>query len=166
LTGARWHGGEDQEVVPSWHASTYLGMLIDEDYIACASVVNPKPNAIDPESSEDSTSGKDIYDDKIVVEYLCNNAIAGIVGAKERDRILQRAKRFHWEGSHILWLWEDGRVRLVPHPSERANAVRHAHEELGHFGVKRTYSLLQTRYWWHGMQTDVQQFVSKCMVCD
>ncbi len=30
LTGARWHG-EDQEVVPGWHASAYLCMLIEED---------------------------------------------------------------------------------------------------------------------------------------
>jgi hypothetical protein len=29
LTVARWHGGEDQEVVPGWHASAYLCMLID-----------------------------------------------------------------------------------------------------------------------------------------
>ena len=40
------------------------------------------------------------------------------------------------------------------------------HEELGHYGVKRTYSLLQTEYWWQGMHQEVQQFVAKCMVCD
>jgi hypothetical protein len=176
LTGARWHGGEDQEVVPGWHASAYLCLLIDEDYIACAAarkssdttVVSepPRPDVVDPESSEDSTGGRDIYDDVVVVEYLCHGALVGTIGAKERDRILQRAKRFRWEGSHILRLWEDGRVRLVPQLSERANLVRHAHEELGHFGVKRTYSLLQGQYWWRGMQKDVQQFVSKCMACD
>jgi hypothetical protein len=30
LIGTRWHGEEDQEVVPGWHASLYLCMLIDE----------------------------------------------------------------------------------------------------------------------------------------
>ena len=43
--------------------------------------------------------------------------------------------------------------------------MRHAHEELGHSGVKQTYSLLQTQYWWRGMHTDVQSFVAKCVVC-
>jgi hypothetical protein len=37
-----------------------------------------------------------------------------------------------WRG-HI---WEDGRVPIV----------QHAHEELGHFGVKRTYNLLLDQY--------------------
>ncbi len=42
----------------------------------------------------------------------------------------------------------------------------HAHEELGHFGIKWTYSLLLGQYWWHGMHTDVQRLMSHCMVCD
>ncbi len=44
--------------------------------------------------------------------------------------------------------------------------MQHAHEELGHFGIKRTYSLLLGQYWWCGMHTDVQRLVSHCMVCD
>ncbi len=63
-------------------------------------------------------------------------------------------------------MWEDGRVRIVPHPDQRRCIVRHAHEELGHFGVKQTYSLFLGQYWWRGMHTDVQRLVSHCMVCD
>ncbi len=44
--------------------------------------------------------------------------------------------------------------------------MRHAHEELGHFGIKRTYSLLLGQYRWRGMHIDVQRLVSRCMVCD
>ena len=47
-------------------------------------------------------------------------------------------------------------MRVVPHPSQRAHLVQHVHEDLGHFGVKRTYSLLQSQYWWLGLFTDVQ----------
>jgi hypothetical protein len=100
------------------------------------------------------------------MEYLRSGTLAGTIGAKERDWILQKAKRFKWEGSRMVKIWEDGRVRLVPQPFERTRLVRHAHKELGHFGVKCTYSLLQGKYWWHGMQTDVKQFDSKCMVCN
>ncbi len=66
----------------------------------------------------------------------------------------------------MLRVWEDGRVRIVPHPAQRGRIVQHAHEELGHFGIKRTYSLLLGQYWWCGMHTDVQRLVSRCMVCD
>jgi hypothetical protein len=57
-------------------------------------------------------------------------------------------------------------VWIVPHPAQRRRIVWHAHEELGHFGIKWTYSLFLGQYWWHGMHTDVQQLVSRCMVCD
>ncbi len=92
--------------------------------------------------------------------------VLGMVSAKEKDRVLQRAKRYQLEGTHILRVWEDGRVQIIPHPAQRGRIVRHAHEELGHFGVKRTYSLILNQYWWRGMHTDVQRLVSRCMVCD
>jgi len=57
-------------------------------------------------------------------------------------------------------------VQIVPHPAQRGRIVRHAHEELGHFGIKWTYSLLIGQYWWHGMHTNVQQLVSHCKVYD
>ncbi len=60
------------------------------------------------------------------------------------------------EGTHKLQVWEDGRVQIVPHPAQEGHIVRHAHEELGHFGVKQTYNLLLGQYWWRGMHTDVQ----------
>ena len=38
------------------------------------------------------------------------------------------------------------------------------HEELGHFEMKRNFSLLQSHHWWIGMQIDVQWIVAKCQV--
>jgi hypothetical protein len=55
----------------------------------------------------------------------------GMVSAKEKDYVLQRTKRYRLEGTHILQVWEDGRVRIVPHPAPGGRIVRHAHEELG-----------------------------------
>jgi len=71
-----------------------------------------------------------------VLEFLQISMVLGMVSAKERDRVLQSAKRYRLEGTHILRVWEDGRVRIVPHPTQRGRIMRHAHEELGHFGVK------------------------------
>jgi hypothetical protein len=92
--------------------------------------------------------------------------VPSMVSAKERDRVLQQTKRYQLEGTHILQVWEDGKVRIVPHPAQKGCIVQHAHEELGHYGVKRTYSLLLVLYWWCGMHTNVQRLVSHCMVCD
>jgi hypothetical protein len=79
-----------------------------------------------------------------------------MVSAKERDHVLQRARRYRLEGTHILRVWEDGKVRIIPHPAQRGRIVQHAHEELGHFGVNQTYNLLLGQYWWCGMHINVQ----------
>jgi hypothetical protein len=85
-----------------------------------------------------------------------DHMVLGMVSAKERNRVLQQARRYRLKGTHILRVSEDGKVRIVPHPAQRGRIVRHAHEELGHFGVKQAYSLLPGQYWWCGMHTDVQ----------
>lgn len=54
----------------------------------------------------------------------------------------------------------------MPKPLERERLTQQVHEELGHFGIKRTHSLFQTQYWWVGMQGQVQQTVARCQVCD
>jgi hypothetical protein len=41
--------------------------------------------------------------------------VLGMVSTKEIDRVLQRARRYWLEGTHILRVWEDGKVRIVPH---------------------------------------------------
>ncbi len=118
------------------------------------------------EVGDGSTDHHDVHDDTLVLEFLRTSMVPSMVSAKERGRVLQQTKRYQLEGTHILQVWEDGRVQIVPHPTQRGHIVRHAHEELGHFEVKRTYNLLLSQYWWCGMHTDVQKLVSCYMVCD
>ena len=55
---------------------------------------------------------------------------------------------------------------MVPRPDQRVQLVRQVHEELGHFGVRRTHSMLRNQYWWVGMHREVAAYVGKCEVCD
>jgi hypothetical protein len=86
--------------------------------------------------------------------------------SKEKDQVFQRAKTYCWERQHLFKLWIDGHVHVIPHPKVWESVMRHAHKELGHFGVHWTYNILQGQYWWKGMELEVQQFVSQQMVCD
>ena len=54
----------------------------------------------------------------------------------------------------------------MPKPEQRVNLIRRVHLDVGHYGVKKTYSLLEPIYWWVGMYGDVQKEVSTCVVCD
>jgi hypothetical protein len=156
--------------VPGWHASAFLCLLgVDscmEGHVTSYSSQKVDGQSSDHEVGDGSIGHHDVHDDTLVLEFLRTSMVLGMVSAKERNRVFQRTKRYRLEGTHILRVWEDGRVRIVPHPNQRKRIVRHAHEELGHFGVKRTYSLLLGQYWWRGMHTDVQRLVSHCMVCD
>ncbi|CAM6086541.1 unnamed protein product [Calypogeia fissa] len=175
VTGARWHDEVDEEMVPGWHASAFLCLLLGvgstrgrtvASYSSQGVDVGPPYPLGDPEDGGGDTDQRDVHHDQMVLEFLRTSMVPGLASAKEKDRVFQRAKRYRLEGRHILRVWEDGRVRVIPHPSQRTRIVLHAHEELGHYGVKRTYSLLQGQYWWRGMHMDVQQLVARCMVCD
>ena len=86
--------------------------------------------------------------------------------SKERDRIVHRMARFHWENGLVFRRWLDGTRKVVPRPDQLAQLVRQVHEELDHFGVRRTHSMLRNQYWWVGMHREVAAYVGRCKVCD
>jgi hypothetical protein len=110
---------------------------------------------VDADDGEESGGAKDIFEDVDVMKYLKDGEVKVTWSTKERDRVLQRAKWFVWERTHLLRLWSNGTKKVVPTPEERVKLIKHAHEDLRHFGVRRTYSLLQIHYWWRGMQQQV-----------
>ena len=44
--------------------------------------------------------------------------------------------------------------------------VEQVHDLCGHFGRRRTESILLANYWWSGMRKDVATVVGRCAVCD
>jgi hypothetical protein len=120
-TGVRWHGKVDEEMVPGWHASAFLCLLgVDssmEGHMTSYSNQRIHGQSSDPEVGDGSTSHHDIHDDTLVLEFLRTSIVPGMGSAKERDRVLQRARRYQLEGTHILQVWEDGKVQIVPHPA-------------------------------------------------
>jgi hypothetical protein len=161
-TGARWHVEEGEDSLLGWHCSAFLCLLVmSGDTTREATVA-----MVDVDDGEESGGAKDIFEDADVMKYLKDGEVKVTWFTKEKDRILQCTKRFVWERTHLLILWLDGTKKVVPVPEERVKLIKHAHEDLGHFGVQRTYSLLQIHYWWWGMQQQVQAMVARCVVCD
>ena len=62
---------------------------------------------------------------------------------------------------------EPHRQVVVP-ASLRKTVLTQTHSDVlgGHFGQDRTYALIQLRYYWPGMYTDVSTFVSQCISCN
>jgi transposase InsO family protein len=59
---------------------------------------------------------------------------------------------------------QEQRLLIVPSILRR-RVVQQWHEQ-GHIGVSATASLLRERYYWPGMEADVQEHVSSCLVCN
>jgi hypothetical protein len=147
-TGARWHVEEGEDSLPGWHCFVFLCLLVmNEDTTGEATVA-----MVDADDGEESGGAKDIFEDVDVMKYLKDGEVKATWSTKWRDRVLQRTKRFVWERTHLLRLWPDSTKKVVPALEERVKLIKHAHEDLGHFGVRRTYNLLQIHYWWREMQ--------------
>jgi hypothetical protein len=55
---------------------------------------------------------------------------------------------------------------MVPPPHKQSSFIHKVHSELGHFGVKRTYSLLIPYHQWKGMCDQVPDVIARCEQCD
>jgi hypothetical protein len=161
-TGARWHVDDGEDSLPGWHCSTFLCLLVMHGNTTEEATVP----TVDEDGGKESKGARDIFEDVDVMKYLKEREVKATWSTKERDRVLQRAKWFVWERTHLLRLWPDGTKKVVPTPEERVKLIKHAQEDLRHFGVRRTYSLLKIHYWWRGMQQQVQALVARCVVCD
>ena len=42
---------------------------------------------------------------------------------------------------------------------------RACHDEVGHLGIERTTSLLKDRFYWPGMEDDIEEYVKTCPRC-
>ena len=46
----------------------------------------------------------------------------------------------------IFCIWLDGTLKVVPSP-QRLQLIQQVYEDLGHFGVQSSYSVLRGMYW-------------------
>jgi hypothetical protein len=89
-TSARWHVEEGEDSLPGWHCSAFLYLLaMHGDTTREATMA-----MVDADDGEESGGAKDIFDDVDVMKYLKDREVKVTWSTKERDRVLQCAKRF------------------------------------------------------------------------
>ncbi|GIL49142.1 hypothetical protein Vafri_5618 [Volvox africanus] len=121
------------------------------------------PSGVQEEGGERS---KEIWEDKGVIYLLRHGVAPKGVPAMELKRCQRHARLYHMQGDVLYRVEMDGKMRVVPRPTDRVAIVQRMHEETGHFGVRRTMGLLLTSYWWRGMAEDVAMVIRHCVACD
>ena len=88
----------------------------------------------------------DIWEDLPVLHKLQHGTFPSSTLAMERDKIGHRITKFHWENGLLFRLWSDGTRRIVLRQDQKASLVRQVHEELSHFDIRMTHSMLRGQY--------------------
>ena len=143
LTGAKWHEDCDREAVSGWHAVAYLILFSRADV------------GVPIQGSDDETDRPqaitDIWEDFPILQKLQHGTFPSSTLAMERDKIGHQITMFRWKNGLLFRLLSDGTRRTVPRPDLKTSLVRQVHEELSHFGIHRTHSMLRGQYWWTSM---------------
>ena len=130
-------------------------------------------------TAQEPSEPLDIWQDQSTLNYILNGTMPPHTTDTERVRIQRRAARHIWSPAdpnstpenplhkgRLLRKMDNDTTRVIPDFSERHNIVQITHEQSGHYGRKRTESILLASYWWAGMRKDVDQVVSHCAACD
>jgi hypothetical protein len=123
----------------------------------------------DPQSSEagsTNSASRDIWQNEATLEYLRTGSHAPRLTATVKDRVQHRAKHYYFENHLLRKRMPTGVDKIVLEPHLLANLIRATHLDTGHFGIKKTYSLLEPVYIWAGMYEQVRCEVRACGACD
>ena len=93
----------------------------------------------------DLTARSDIWLDHTTMRYLSDGFFPADLTSRGKRRIRKRARPYRWdaESNKLLRIMEDGTVKQVPPIGERLDLVRVAHDNAGHFGIRRTEDILR-----------------------
>ncbi len=73
--GARWHGDIDLEVVPIWHAFTYLCTMLVHSRNVPHSGMDNGDSHDDQDIELEGNSALDIHEDSPIIAYLQTNKV-------------------------------------------------------------------------------------------
>ena len=106
----------------------------------------------------------DIHDDSATLTYLRDKQLPS--EPREQRRVLRRSLAYTYHPDGFLYrILPDGSHKQVPHPARRSQLVLETHTKCGHYGQKRTRSLLLSSFWWKGMSADISQVLNACQAC-
>ena len=87
--------------------------------------------------------------------------IRGLAHHNKNGYVWDNGLLFHMTLDHTL----GERKRLVIPKSQRQPLIQMAHDRSGHFSVAKTRSILNNRFTWPGMSTDVRTYIMSCIRC-
>ena len=129
------------QVTETWSGSASSDFTFDQ--------VNAEPQVLD------------ITEDAETLQFLEHHSFPDASSDSDKARIRRNASRYSVQDGVLL---HKETHKPVPYTADRRSIVAGCHK-LGHFGVRRTVSLVQQSYWWWGITEAVKEVVSACPEC-
>ncbi|MCP4118569.1 MAG: hypothetical protein GY737_24860, partial [Desulfobacteraceae bacterium] len=99
-----------------------------------------------------------------MIQYLEEGTVTA-----EYASYLEIENRFFEMYKGILWRTEVQypELRVVVPIEERKVLIQEHHDTpfAGHFGPKRTFGRISTKYYWFGMRKDIKDYCERCIAC-
>ncbi len=101
----------------------------------------------------------------LILELQKGDALAVDVSRRLKDEV--SAGDAMWSVDNQGLVRHRGRAYVPLDGSVRAEIMKICHDDplAGHFGQRKTLTLIQRKYWWPKMAKDIQEYVSGCDVC-
>jgi deoxyadenosine/deoxycytidine kinase len=130
------------------------------------------PGASDSDGNETTVQthpgrSADVWEDNNTLCLLRGEALPPDTPEAEVKRARRRGNTYYFEGG-VLYRTRSLRhhqPRQVPAPALRQGILRDLHDNQGHMGQGKVYSLLAERFYWSGMSSDVKQYIASCTAC-
>ena len=123
------------------------------------------PHCLSEFEGEATFASKDILEDSPVLTLLHTGELE-VPEGDNAARIRKRAKNYEaFNGVLYKKATPKTARREIPPKEDRAAKIAQCHEECGHFGVRRTESLLKLNYTWCNMRADIEEHIRNCLEC-
>ncbi len=122
-----------------------------------------KSNSVESNDEEDREMGTrciDIWEDAVCLRLLKEGILLDTIDLEGSKRARKRASNYCWKEQRLYF-----KGLYVPKLEERMPLVIQMHEDLGHFGGRRTLAEICRRYFWCNQTEDVKTVVKRCQQC-
>lgn len=109
---------------------------------------------------------KALADDNIKIEQTLDEKLGKIISKIKNNKQNKYTRKFILNNKDILILkpGSDGKELLIAPEKLKLEIIQDAHKP--HFGFNKTYHIVKTRFFWHGMYKDVREYCVKCVPCN
>ena len=100
--------------------------------------------------------------DQILHEYKKDEYYKEICNKLNSKQNFPKSNKFSLSNNFLLF---NGKIYVPPNCRSSVLNICHDSPSAGHFGFKKTFSLINRDFWWSSMIKDIKEYIKSCEIC-